>query len=94
MERLLAEGYSNGWLKDTAGLMPPKDGARIRSKGGKLSVIDGPFSETKEMIGGYAIIEAESRDAAIEIALRVIELRRNHDPGFEYESEVLLTSDS
>ncbi len=94
MERLLAEGYSNGWLKDTAGLKPPRDGARIRSKGGKLSVIDGPFSETKEMIGGYAIVEAKSREEAIEIALRFMELRRIHDPGFEYESEILLTEDS
>ena len=93
MELLLAEGFSKGWLKDTAGLKPPRDGARIRAKGGKLTVIDGPFSEAKEMIGGYAIVEARTRDEAIEIALRFMELRRIHDPGFEFESEVLLAED-
>ena len=94
MERLMAEGFSKGWLKDTAGLKPPKDGTRIRAKGGKLTVIDGPFTEAKEMIGGYAIVETRTREEAVEIALRFMELRRTYDPGFEYESEVLPTEDA
>ena len=93
MERLMAEGFAKGWLKDIAGLKPPKDGARIRAKGGKLTVIDGPFTEAKEMIGGYAIVETSTREEAIEIALRFMELRRIYDPDFEYESEVLPTED-
>jgi hypothetical protein len=93
MERLLAEGFSQGWLKDTAGLKPPRDGTRIRAKGGKLTVIDGPFTEAKEMIGGYAIVETATREEAVEIALRFMELRRIYDPDFEYESEVLPTED-
>jgi hypothetical protein len=94
MERLMAEGFSEGWLKDMAGLKPPSESARIRAKGGKLTVIDGPFTEAKEMIGGYAIVETRTREEAIEIALRFMELRRIHDPDFEYESEVLATEDS
>ena len=93
MELLLAEGFSQGWLKDTAGLKPSRDGARIRAKGGKLTVIDGPFTEAKEMIGGYAIVETRTREEAIEIALRFMELRRTYDPDFEYESQVLPTED-
>lgn len=47
MEVLLADGFSKGWLKDTGGLKPTKDAVRIRAKGGKLTVIDGPFTEAK-----------------------------------------------
>jgi hypothetical protein len=56
---------------------------------GKLTVIDGPFTEAKEIIGGYAIVETKTREEAIEIALRFMELRRTHDPDFEYESKIL-----
>ena len=89
MEVLLAEGFSKGWLKDTGGLKPTKDAVRIRAKGGKLTVMDGPFTEAKEIIGGYAIVETKTREEAIEIALRFMELRRVHDPDFEYESKIL-----
>ena len=89
MEVLLAEGFSKGWLKDTGGLKPTKDAVRIRAKGGKLTVMDGPFTEAKEIIGGYAIVETKTREEAIEIALRFMELRRTHDPDFEYESKIL-----
>ena len=94
MERLMAEGFSKGWLKDIAGLKPPKDGTRIRAKGGKLTVIDGPFTEAKEMDRRLRHRRDQSpREEAIEIALRFMELRRIYDPDFEYESEVLPTED-
>jgi hypothetical protein len=89
MDVLLAEGFSEGWLKDIGGLEPTKEAVRIRAKGGKLTVIDGPFTEAKEIIGGYAIVETRTREEAIEIALRFMELRRIHDPDFEYESRIL-----
>ena len=89
MEVLLAEGFSKGWLKDIGGLTPTKEAVRIRAKGGKLTVMDGPFTEAKEMIGGYAIVETETREGAIDIALRFMELRRTHDPDFEYETRIL-----
>ena len=55
-----------GVMLDGAGLHPTAKGARIRFQGGKRSVIDGPFAETKELIAGYWIIQVKSREEAIE----------------------------
>jgi hypothetical protein len=88
MGGFVTEGFAKGWLKDTAGLTPTKDGVRIRQKGGKLSVTDGPFTETKEIVGGYAIVETTTREEAMAIAHRFMELHRIHIPDFECESEV------
>ena len=88
MEAFMGEGFKDGWLKETAGLKPTSAGRRIRSKGGKLSVTDGPFTEAKEIIGGFAIVETKTRDEALEIAYRFMELHRIHIPDFECESEV------
>ena len=59
-----------GALVDMTGLHPSSKGARIKFSGGKRSVIDGPFAETKELIGGYWLIQAKSREEAIEWAKR------------------------
>jgi hypothetical protein len=88
MEAFVGEGFAKGWLKDTAGLKPTKDGVRIRSKSGKLSVIDGPFTEAKEIVGGYAIVETETREQAMEVAQQFMELHRMYIPDFECESEI------
>lgn len=88
MGEFVTEGFTNGWLKDTAGLKPTKDALRIRSKGGKLTTTDGPFTEAKEIVGGYAIVETNTREEALEIARRFMELHRIHIPEFECESEV------
>jgi hypothetical protein len=69
-------------------LLPSKDGARIRLADGKLTVIDGPFSESKEIIGGWAILNADSKAQAIRLATEFMELHRKHWPGFEGESEI------
>ncbi len=55
-----------GVLVDAAGLQPSSKGARVKFSGGKPIVIDGPFSETKELIGGYTIIQVKSKEEAIE----------------------------
>ena len=88
METFVTEGFKTGWLKDTAGLKSTSEAVRIGSKGGKLSITDGPFAEAKEIIGGYAIVEAKSNDDAREIARRFMELHRIHWPEFDCESEV------
>jgi hypothetical protein len=62
-----------GVLVDLSGLQPSSQGARVRLEGGKRTVIDGPFAETKELIGGYWIINVKSREEAIEWALRIPE---------------------
>ncbi|SRR6266550_2946485 len=88
MEPFVAEGFRTGWLKDTSGLKGTSEGLRIRSKGGKLTITDGPFTEAKEVVGGYAIVDVKSKDEAREIARRFMELHRIHWPEFECESEV------
>ncbi|HUB07639.1 MAG TPA: YciI family protein [Myxococcales bacterium] len=84
IERSLKEGT----LVDTGGLLPSKDGVRVRLARGKITVTDGPFAESKEVIGGWAILEAKSKAEAIRIATEFMELHRKHWPEFDGESEV------
>jgi hypothetical protein len=63
-------------------------GARVRLSGGKLSVIDGPFAEAKEVIGGYAVFELSSKEEAIEAGKRFMDLHKEHWPGWEGETEI------
>jgi hypothetical protein len=66
MGKLIEEGIKAGTLLATEGCMPSATGARVRSTGGKLTVTDGPFTEAKEVIGGLAVLQANSREEAIE----------------------------
>ena len=59
-----------GVLLDATGLQPSSKGARIKFSGGKRTVVDGPFTETKELIAGYWLIQVKSREEAIEWAKR------------------------
>jgi len=67
MNKLIEEGMKAGWLVKVEGCMPSATGARVRSAGGKTVVTDGPFAETKELIAGLAILEANSKEHAIEL---------------------------
>jgi hypothetical protein len=88
MGKFVDEGFKSGVLKDTAGLKGTAEGFRIRSSGGKLKVTDGPFTEAKEVVGGYALVEVKSREEALDFARRFMELHRVHWPAFDGESEV------
>jgi hypothetical protein len=88
MGKFVAKSLKDGTLVDTGGLLPSQEGVRIRLSGGQLSVIDGPFSESKEIIGGWAILEADSKAEAIRLATEFMELHRQHWPDFEGESEL------
>lgn len=88
MGEFVQQSFANGTLVDTAGLKPTKDGARIRLSGGKLTTTDGPFTESKEIVGGFAIVDAASREQAMELATRFMELHRVHWPEFVGECEV------
>jgi len=88
MGKFVEQSRRDGTLVDTGGLLPSKDGARVRLAGGKLTVTDGPFSEAKEVIGGWAILEAKSKAEAVRVATEFMELHRVHWPAFEGESEV------
>ncbi len=84
----MEEAFASGALKETAGLKGTAEGTRIRSSGGKVSVIDGPFAETKEMVGGFAIFEVASREEALDHARRFVDLHVTHWPEFEFECEI------
>lgn len=82
------DAFKSGVLKDTAGLKATSEGFRVRTRGGKLHITDGPFTEAKEIIGGYAMIEVGSKEEAREFASQFMELHRANWPQFEGESEV------
>lgn len=88
MEGFIGRWLSNGTLVQTAGLARSKDGARIRISKGKLVMTDGPFAEAKEVIGGYAIIEASSREKAVEACREFMQLHIDGWPGWEGECEI------
>ena len=88
MGRFVERSMKAGVLVATGGLLPSAEGVRVRLAGGQLTVTDGPFSEGKEVIGGWAILEAASKEEAIRIATEFMSLHREHWPEFEGESEV------
>jgi hypothetical protein len=88
MGKFVEKSLKEGILVDTGGLLPSKDGARVRLTKGKITVTDGPFTESKEVIGGWAILNASSKEEAIRIATEFMELHHKHWPEFEGESEV------
>jgi hypothetical protein len=88
MGEFVQAGFKNGTLVDTAGLKPTAAGKRVKLAGGKISVVDGPFTEAKEIIGGYAIVDVPSNDAALDIAKQFMELHRVHWPEFDGECEL------
>jgi len=88
MAKLTEESIRNGSVIQTGGLGPSSKGARFRVSKGKLTVTDGPFTEAKELLGGYAVLEANSREEALESARIFMELHQRHWPEWEGECEV------
>jgi hypothetical protein len=88
MGEFVQRSMKEGTLVDTGGLLPSKDGFKIRVESGKLRVTDGPFTEAKEVIGGWAILAADTREEILRVSTEFMELHRKHWPGFEGESEV------
>jgi len=88
MGQFVQQSMREGTLIDTGGLLPSKEGARVRLAGGKITVTDGPFIDSKEIIGGWATLKVDSKAEALEIAKQFMELHRQHWPDFEAESEV------
>jgi hypothetical protein len=73
MGKLVEEAMKAGWLLATEGCLPTALGARVRRADGKITVIDGPFAETKEVVGGFAILKANSKAEAIQLAKDFLE---------------------
>ena len=85
MGKLIEEFTAKGALVDTAGLRPTSEGIRLRNNHGKFSRTDGPFTEAREVIGGYAILKAASLDEAIALTRRFLEV---HGDEWNVECEV------
>ncbi|MEI9899228.1 MAG: YciI family protein [Hyphomicrobium sp.] len=89
MDKLGEEMKAAGAMIDMGGLLPSAmNGYRVRLSGGKLSVTDGPFSEAKEVIGGYAVFAVKTKEEAVEWTRRFMDLHRVHWPEWEGEAEV------
>jgi hypothetical protein len=88
MDEFIQRSKRDGTLVDTGGLLPSKQGLRVRLAGGKIKVTDGPFTESKEVIGGWAILSTKTREEAVRISVEFMELHRKHWPEFEGECEV------
>ena len=88
MGRFVQKSLQDGSLVDTGGLLPSKDGFRVRLANGEITVTDGPFAESKEVIGGWAILMANSKEGALRAAREFMELHREYWPEFAGESEV------
>ena len=82
------DALKSGVVKETAGLKATSEGFRVRQSGGKLTVTDGPFTEAKEVVGGYAMVEAKSKQEALKLARQFMELHLAHWPAFVGECEV------
>ena len=84
-----AELAKAGILLDTGGLMPSAMGARILASGGNLRVIDGPFAEAKELIGGFGVLRADSKEEAIRLGKIFMQIHVDTlGPGYEGELEI------
>jgi hypothetical protein len=84
-----------GILLETGGLMPSAKGARILVSGGNLKVIDGPFAEAKELIGGFGILKADSKEEAIRLGKMFMQIHVDTmGPGYEGELEIRQMSDN
>jgi hypothetical protein len=86
--KLGEEAVRAGAMVETGGLLPSATGARVRLSAGRLMVTDGPFAESKEVVGGYAVYDVPSKREAIEWTSRFMQLHKDHWPGWEGESEI------
>jgi len=88
MHKLANRELKAGRMIDSGGLMPLAMGARVSVVDGKVSVLDGPFVEAKEVIGGYAIFEFQNKEEAVASAVEFMQLHKDHMPGWEGMCEV------
>jgi hypothetical protein len=74
MGKLVEDGFKAGWLVGTEGCLPSALGARVRRSGEKVTVTDGPFVESKEVVGGFALLQTNSKAEAIELTKQFLEV--------------------
>src|SRR5262249_55601541 len=87
--KLADEATAHGVMVTSGGLLPSSQGVRIRVARGKTFVIDGPFAETKELVGGFAIFDLESKEQAIESGRKFMQIHADiFGPAYEGELEI------
>ena len=93
MGKGMGELMASGTMLEAGGLLPSATGARVRLSQGRVSVTDGPFTEAKELVGGFSIVQVASREEAVELGREVIQMHKDHWPGWEGEAEVRQIAD-
>jgi len=93
MGEAMGQAFASGSMIDAGGLYPLAQSTEITLRGGALTVIDGPYSEAKEVAGGYSIIEARSHQEAVEGARRMMQLHQQFWPGWEGTAEIRRIAD-
>jgi hypothetical protein len=89
MMKLMGDLAAQGKLVDATGLAPVAKGAKVRATGGKLILTDGPFIESKEVIGGYAVIQVDSREEALKTGREFMQVHVDVlGPSYEGELEI------
>jgi hypothetical protein len=88
MARIHEEATKSGEMIESGGLASTATGTRVQLSAGKLTVTDGPFTEAKEVFGGYALFKLKSKKEALERALAFMELHKQHWPGWEGVTEI------
>jgi hypothetical protein len=88
MAKLTEDANKTGTMITSGGLAPMSMSTRVRLSRGQITTTDGPFTEAKEVVGGYAVFDLKSKQEAIEGAQRFMELHKKHWPGWEGETEI------
>jgi hypothetical protein len=88
MAKLGEDAAKSGTMIASGGLVPISKSTRVRLSGGRVSAIDGPYSEAKEVVGGFAMFELKSKEEALEGAKNFMELHKKYWPGWEGETEI------
>ena len=88
MAKLSEEAAKGGTMLAAGGLAPTAISNCVRLAKGRVTVIDGPFAETREVVGGFAVFEVASKQEMIDATVKFMELHRDHWPGWEGETEV------
>jgi hypothetical protein len=88
MGPFIQEALQAGVISDTGGLEPSSQGTRFEMRGGKLNVVDGPYAEAREVIGGWVIYNVSSREEAMQWSQRFVDLHQKYWPAFEFTCEV------
>ncbi len=89
MVNLVGDAIKSGKLIDTGGLLPTSHATRIRVTKGKLTVTDGPFAETKELIGGYAMFNLSGKEEALKFGRDFMQLHIDHlGPSYDGQLEI------